>query len=406
MIDFKKIVAFGCIGWIAAGALAQTAPSTQAHEQTLTATITDVVGNVQEREGENQPWRTAVAGMEIGEGGEFRTAPRSAVRFTIPGGQTITLDRLGVMKILTAIEQNGKITTDLGLKYGRTRYDIRKADVQYSATIRSPGSTLAIRGTDVIYEDSAPFPPSATSLEGRARFRNVRHQFINFGGVGKSNVNSNNQGPGNVALDSTTDDPRGDFSGHDSTEDKITTDDPMLAGFEPGSSLSILSVLQSTRTQETINTPFLTGPLEFDLLWQSVDASTGTASPTNLDLAVTDPLGNTISKDNPQAGTGSAIGLYSGDNPGTSGSGTESVLWGQQFPQGEYQLSVNSVSGDPAQVIVTVSRDNQTIKTIGSSPTNPLILTPGQTFTTSIDVGAGADTVQGAVVAATKRKRR
>ncbi|HWB54371.1 MAG TPA: hypothetical protein VG722_09260, partial [Tepidisphaeraceae bacterium] len=85
---------------------------------------------------------------------------------------------------------------------------------------------------------------------------------------------------------------------------------------------------------------------------------------------------------------------------------SESVVWGQQFPQGQYQLSVNHVSGDPAQVIVAVTRDNQTIKTIGASSQNPLILTPGQTFTTTIDVGAGTDTIQGAKAAEVKRKHR
>jgi hypothetical protein len=359
---------------------------------------------VQEREDENSPWRKAIVGMELNENGELRTGPRSAVRFTMPGGQTITLDRLGVIKILVAVQQNGKITTDLGLKYGRTRYDIRKAGVQYSSTIRSPGSTLAIRGTDVTYEDSAPWAPNATSIEGRAQFENGRGQFISFGGVSKADVNTDHQGPGDVAYDNTNDDPRTDFSGHDSTEDKIITEYPFLAGFDTGSSSSTLSVLQSTQTAETIHTPLLAGPLEFDLSWQSINYASGTAAPTNLDLSITDPLNETISKDNPQAGSGTAVAVYSGDNKGLNGTGTESVIYGQQFPQGTYSLNVNHVSGDPAQVILTVERNNRVIKTIGLSQQNPLILTAGQTFTTTIDVGAGEDTDQGVTPSAVKHK--
>ena len=65
--------------------------------------------------------------MVVSENAEFRTGPRSAVRFTIPPDQTVTLDRLGTVKVLEAINNNGKLTTNLGMKYGRTRYDIEAA---------------------------------------------------------------------------------------------------------------------------------------------------------------------------------------------------------------------------------------------------------------------------------------
>src|SRR5207247_64496 len=99
----------------------QTLPTTTtvpSGAETLIVTVTGVQGIVQVRAAEDQPWQTATVGMILGEQAEFRTGPRSAVRFTIPPDQVITLDRLGTVKVLTAIQQGGKIKTNLGMKYG------------------------------------------------------------------------------------------------------------------------------------------------------------------------------------------------------------------------------------------------------------------------------------------------
>src|SRR5437870_4287929 len=75
---------------------AQTAPSgAPASTDHLKATVTGVEGLVQVRAADDQPWQKASVGMEVGENAEFRTGPKSAVRFVIPPDQTITLDRLG-----------------------------------------------------------------------------------------------------------------------------------------------------------------------------------------------------------------------------------------------------------------------------------------------------------------------
>src|SRR5687768_2940068 len=90
----------------------------------LQAIISAVEGNVQVRLDEAAAWQPAKAGMLLGEGSEFRTGPRSAVQFEIPPGQVITLDRLGQCKLLEAIRTARSVKTDLGMKYGRVRYDI------------------------------------------------------------------------------------------------------------------------------------------------------------------------------------------------------------------------------------------------------------------------------------------
>src|SRR5438045_9342050 len=88
----------------------------------LTATITAIEGIVQVRQNEDAPWQKAVVGMKLSEGAEFRTGPHSAVRFEIPPDQTVTLDRLGTVKLIEAIQKQDTVKTDLGMKYGRARY--------------------------------------------------------------------------------------------------------------------------------------------------------------------------------------------------------------------------------------------------------------------------------------------
>src|SRR5438105_9048352 len=144
---------------------------TQPGVEHLKATVTGIEGLVQVRGAENQPWQRAAVGMVVNEEAEFRTGPRSAVRFTLPPDQTVTLDRLGTVKVLEAISDGGKLRTNLGMKYGRTRYDIEAAGREHDSTITSPSNTLAVRGTKVSVLDQRPFAAEAVSLTGRAEFR-------------------------------------------------------------------------------------------------------------------------------------------------------------------------------------------------------------------------------------------
>jgi hypothetical protein len=166
----------------------------------LTATITGIEGIVQVRATEDAAWQKATVGMKLTEGAEFRTGPRSAVRFEIPPGQTITLDRLGTVKLIEAIQSGQSVKTDVGMKYGRVRYDVEAAGLSHDSTIHSPGSALAVRGTRVSLYDQPPFAPVATSLEGRAQFRNARRQMVRFGGRAKTTLESESTSPAQAAL--------------------------------------------------------------------------------------------------------------------------------------------------------------------------------------------------------------
>src|SRR2546429_8848410 len=71
----------------------------------LKGRITGVRGLVEVKLTEGAAWQAAKEGQIVDEGGEFRTGPRSAVQFIIEPDQTITLDRLGTVKLLTAVKQ-------------------------------------------------------------------------------------------------------------------------------------------------------------------------------------------------------------------------------------------------------------------------------------------------------------
>src|SRR3954463_13763185 len=109
----NSVVTFVTVVCFAACACAQSTTPAVEH---LKAKVTGVEGLVQVRMAEDQPWQKATLDMEVGENAEFRTGPKSAVRFAIPPDQTVTLDRLGTVKVLTAISQNGRLTTNLGMR--------------------------------------------------------------------------------------------------------------------------------------------------------------------------------------------------------------------------------------------------------------------------------------------------
>jgi hypothetical protein len=166
----KPFITFAALLLASATAVAQqTAPtSAPGDAQSLTVRIAEVRGLVRVRSAPDQPWQKAAVGMELPQGAEFQTGPKSACVCTIENDQTIVIDRLGVVSVAQAIKSSGTVKTDLLMKYGRTEYEIESAGAKHDATIRSPSSTLAVRGTRVNLYDQPPFSPSAQSYTGRA----------------------------------------------------------------------------------------------------------------------------------------------------------------------------------------------------------------------------------------------
>lgn len=353
-------------------AIAQaTAPATT---QSFDAKITGVEGFVHVRTRADGKWEAATVGMIVPEGAELRTGPRSAVRFVIPPDQTISLDRLGVIQILRSSFENGKIVTDIGMKYGRTHYDIDAQGRQHDAKVISPSSVLAIRGTEVIMYDQPPFAPQAVSLTGRAFFRDA-HKQVSFGGPGAgiTKVDEDNDTPASTARGNAVSDPRGKFAGRTQTDQLLQLSLAAYGGAD-FSNLGVLAFFDQARAG-TFKGSFVGAlpigrQLSFSLFWTSAPSA-------DVDLTVTSPLGEVLS---PTITTSASSGHHMGNAVADeSGIGQEQVVWEISYPVGNYTVKAELKRGATASAEVFAIDDPLTTgQVIGNfsgtlTPQNPVI---------------------------------
>lgn len=327
------------------------APPATAPAQKLTVTISEVVGSVQVRAGDDQPWQAAKVGMKLDEGAEFRTGLRSRVRFTIPPDQQITLDRLGTVKVLQAIQQSPtSVKTDLGMKYGRTSYDVEEAGVNHEATIRAPGSTLAVRGTRkmVLYDQPGAVPVAFASQP--VRFKNVKGQDVNFGTAGATAAATGDQGSAaGTALNGTRLDPAGAFSGRSDAEGPVLT---YLQQVAPGLNTNQYALLGLATDPNFKGTVIGTLPIPGQLL---ISMAFQGQLHTDVDLVITDPRGQVLS---PTSTTTTTGGTHFGNGVvGQGGFGSESALYQINYPPGTYTIETQLKSGPQAQTTVGVVKD-------------------------------------------------
>ncbi|MBI1370192.1 MAG: hypothetical protein GC162_16260 [Planctomycetes bacterium] len=289
--------------------------------QELKATVTAVKGFVQVREGADNPWAFVKEGQVFGVGAEFRTGPRSAVVLAIPPDQTITLDRLGTITLLQAIKSNGKILTDLGLRYGRTQLRLETGGVEHESVIHSPAASLAIRGSDVVYQHDG-FTSFAYG-EGHLEYINrLQRQAVAFGGNGvNGRVSPGRPNPAFAARADASVDAKSAFAGRTLAEALRTEQLPDVGGddlrdlLHTGQGLSTFASGAFSEAPENI--------LIFDLFFFSGFDG------TNVDLSVTDPTGKTLSPT--MLTTADGRGFHSGDGVEMSGQGQETVTYGGTF---------------------------------------------------------------------------
>jgi hypothetical protein len=385
----------------------QTAPTTgiTLPPGALTVKITAVKGIVQFRTSPDGKWEKAIEGTELTEGAELRTGPRSAVQFMIGDDQTITLDRLGTIQILRAEFESGKVFTDLGMKYGRTRYDIESAAREHDAKVRSPSSVLAVRGTKFIAEDQPPFAPAAVSLDGRVMFRDTK-KLVAFGnkGQGKTRIDADSDSAGGTALKSTIILPTGKFTGT-SGEDAERTLETAFSGYQ---NYGVASLIAQGRLQNfPVLVVFRTLDLFFGLNW------TGGAG-SDVSLQVVSPLGEVVNKANPRLPSGLATYQDSPPADATGVGGTKSVTWPALAPVGKYTITTSLTTKGPVNVTVDAVEGATTIDNpIKLGPNNgPFIYTlTDQNPSNTVTVVSQPITIPGApsaakVVAGPMRKSR
>jgi hypothetical protein len=346
-----------------------SAPATQgAATESLKVDIVAVKGLVQVRSGPDAPWAAAKEGMQVDEGAEFRTGPHSSVTCQIPPDQTLTLDRLGTVKIAEAIRSGNKLKTDLIMKYGRTHYDIEAAGIEHESTIRSPSSTLAVRGTSVSLYDQPPFTPEAISYHGTATFRNA-HRTMRFGAKSFTQVANDKSSAADTALAQQTVDPQFSLARTDAETryimdqssssatiffDRQTMIETIVNGPPP------LSDSQLTAAAANGNLP---GNLDIVLRW------TGNA---DLNLSVVEVNGTNGTKLLNGIQTSASEYLYPGfglnhtasggtipyDNRGGPNGGTEIAYW-QTPPVGLFGVSATHISGGPALASFNIFLDGK-----------------------------------------------
>ena len=325
-----------------------------------TITITAVTGLVQVRDDEAQPWRPAQAGQEMPIGGEFRTGPRSAVRFSIGPDQVVTLERLGVVKVLEAIRgSDGRARTDVGMKYGRSVMQVEAGGLEHESTIRTPSAVLAIRGSLGFLQeyrnsllagaDSGDVSWTNTNLKGRQiKLPPGSHQTGDTTSTAQTNANTG------------TFNPLGDSA----TTEEVALLSDNASGFYAATEQAGLDQISGQQGAPVVvdmgqfPLPNLTDGLAFAIQWVALS---GTDLP-DLDFFVVDPLGRTI---------GSFIGsdmvsepdaFALGDNTGqgdVEGQATEGVVFPDGFPSGTYNVGVDHFSGVAASYQIDILLEGQ-----------------------------------------------
>lgn len=338
-------------------------PEAALPEGPLKINITAVSGMVSARTDDSQPWAAVQPGQVFDEGVELRTGPKSAVKFDIPPASSITLDRLGTVKVIRAAIENGTIKTDLGMKYGRARYDIETAGREHDAKIRSASSVLAIRGTDVILDDTPGFAVRAVSVTGRARYTDPRGNTVPLGSPGAVNparIEGDALGAPETGLQDSIATSPIDLA-RTPNEFALIAAIPPAAGLPPPPSgarqtqLFLASSAGGSVALPPIDTlpppvaPDIAGRLEFVLGWTGdADLQIGvisalgepiTTNPANvvtLPSRATGPVGTSA----PSGGVASADATG-----GAAGSFSETVTWANGFPAGAYDYGVKYASG-------------------------------------------------------------
>jgi hypothetical protein len=338
----RILLSLACAAQLAPPALAQPATrgaATRATTRSATGPATQpakvaviqIAGIVQARQTENDDWAPAKVGQIFDEGVEFRTGIRSQVKLRIPPDQDITIDRLTTLRVLRAKQTGNTAQTDLGMRYGRTQYDVEEAGVEHEATIRSPGATLAVRGTkNMRLTDHGPFVPQAVAWQP-VEFRNLRRQLVRFGREGRpARIEGDKVGPAETEVARTDVDPRTPFSGRTANEDELTQ---YLSNF-PGvdlKNLGIFGILAYDKSFAGSGAGVLPIPnqLRFTLFWAGPVGN-------DVDLTVRSPLGEIVSFDNPTVRSG---GAHSGNAVADKqGFGQEVVLWAEFYPPGQYTV--------------------------------------------------------------------
>ncbi|MBL8762829.1 MAG: hypothetical protein JNM07_00990 [Phycisphaerae bacterium] len=112
------------------------------------AVVLAVQGKVEYRTGPSAAWQPAKVGVVVGQGAAFRTGARSAIQIKVGTGQTLTIDRTGLIGLDEAIKIGSTEKTTITVPYGRVKFDIKSTETRNDVKIVAPDATLAVIGTE------------------------------------------------------------------------------------------------------------------------------------------------------------------------------------------------------------------------------------------------------------------
>jgi len=381
----------------------QTQPTTglALPDGALKVQVVEVVGPVRYIAGGGAAPAKVSVGQFLAEGDEIITFPRCRITMKIEPDQTLTLDRVGRLKLDKARIADGSITAELGMTYGRVRYTIEGAERRYDVNLKAPNSTLGIRGTDVVLYDQPPYPPQATSFEGRARFRDARRQ-LQLGGKSTAQITGNAGSAAESAVAQTVIDPTIRAARTDSEQqlvNRVLSNGSSFA-FDPIRGIDVVTGgIPPTISQLASSAP---GAVNFVVSWPGN---------TNIDLFLS-TFGSTQFNDTilPFAGlnVGKSGGRIDFDHRGGTNGGFEVVYFPANVPSdGDFAVSGSHVSGATTDVSIDVIVNGRVLDR--RELLDPLLGLPP---TQSVGPGSGAiflikgDAVRHAVPPAASAKKK
>jgi hypothetical protein len=271
------------------------------------------------------------------------------------------------------------------MKYGRTRYDIAAGGLEHESTIRSPNSTLAVRGTKVSLTDTRPFPPEAVSLTGRAEFRSFKREVVAFGGKAKAKIDSAQGTAAETAFSLSVVDPSISLA-RDPAEQALLAD-----VISRGASITLdrqtgfRTVSGGTVPTDKEIVSLLPGNLNFVLRWE------GNA---NLDMLVgyNSSKSNGVLYPDKSLFTNADGGKIPFDHQGGPNGGFEIASFPANFPRTSYGIGANHVSGPTVtanlqaylngKLVPILTFDNQGMPVVNTTITTEVShLTPQQAMT-------------------------
>ena len=343
---------------------AATAPAggaADAQGRALRVTVKEVTGLVAISTDDGKTWKRAAVGDTVGPGAVFRTGLRSAVTCVVGTDQMFTLESLSTIRVEEAVRTGGREKTDLLMKYGAASYGIEAAGREYDATIRTPGSTMAVRGTVVRVTDRPGFAPQAESYTGRALFRTAKGVTA-IGGRGYSVASAAQGSAAETALSNSTVDPS-IAQARTASESRVVAEQLSqggVLGFDARANIPV--VRGGGQLPDAALPSALPGRLSFALRWGGsadlnfiVDNQAGNA--TNIVLNGFRPeeilfpgFGLNVS---------ASGGIIPFDHRGGPTGGTEIAYWENDFPLGVYGVGVLHASGATTDFKVNAFLDGQ-----------------------------------------------